>query len=150
MTMRALVRILPLVLTLIVGSAQAAGAPAPRAEIFDPAYLAQVLGSLLLVFGCLFGLAFVMKKLNGVPAGDRKSLRIVGSLKVGNREKIVLLDTGENQLLVGVAAGNVRTLYVYDAATSSAPSVGGPAAQAVTKKDFASLMPGSEVTGAQP
>lgn len=112
----------------------------PKTEIFSAAYMMQVAGSLLLVFGCLFGLVFVMKKLNGVPVGDRKSLRIVSSVKVGSREKIMLLDTGEGQVLVGVAAGSVRTLYVYSGAgkdgaqEQNVPSQDSPA-------DFSQFMP---------
>jgi len=112
-------------------SALAQGAEPPRADLFDSAYMVQVVGALLLVFGCLFGLAFVLKKLNGVPAGDRKSLRITSSVKVGAREKILLLDTGEKSLLVGVAAGNVRTLYVYE--NDAAPD-------GVSEADFSSVM----------
>lgn len=120
---------------------------APKTEIFSAAYLVQVAGSLLLVFGCLFGLVFVMKKLNGVPVGDRKSLRIVSSVKVGNREKIMLLDTGEGQVLVGVAAGSVRTLYVYSGTETSVgqelPSSSNSTSNAATEPaaDFAALMP---------
>lgn len=146
----ALPTLLPIVVFLVAtASVQAVGAEPPRAEIFDSAYLLQVIGSLLLVFGCLFGLAFFMKKMNGVPAGDRKSLRIVGSLKVGNREKIVLLDTGENQVLVGVAAGNVRTLYVYESPGEAGRDEGADQEESATTKDFASLMPAKDMAGAQ-
>ena len=93
-------------------SSAAAGDAKPL-EIFDTAYLIQVFGSLLLVFGCLFGLIFVLKKMNGLPNGDRKLIQVIGSVKVGSREKIVLLRAGEEQLLVGVAAGSVRTLHVF-------------------------------------
>ena len=82
-------------------------------EIFDTAYLFQVFGSLMLVFGCLFGLAFLLRKFNGMPMSDRKLIQIIGSAKVGTREKIVLLKAGELELLVGVAAGSVRTLHVF-------------------------------------
>lgn len=82
--------------------------------IFDTAYLIQVFGSLLFVCACLFGLLFVLKKMNGLPTTDRKLIQILGSVKVGSREKIVLLKAGEDQLLVGVAAGSVRTLHVFE------------------------------------
>lgn len=142
-----IIRLAPAALLCLAGSAYAAGGEPPRAEIFDSAYLMQVIGSLLLVFGCLFALAFVLKKMNGVPAGDRKSLRVVGSVKVGSREKILLLDTGENQVLIGVAAGNVRTLYVY----SGSPVADGDevATESRATTDFASLLPGRDMPGVQ-
>jgi flagellar protein FliO/FliZ len=101
--------------------AMAAGAAAERPEIFDSAYLVQVFGSLLFVFGCLFGLAFLFKKFNGIPMIDRKSIQVVGSVKVGSREKILLVNAGSQQLLLGVAAGSVRTLHVFDEPVGEQP-----------------------------
>lgn len=83
-------------------------------DLFSASYLLQVAGSLLLVFGALFGLAFFLKKFNGVPVGDRRALRILSSVKVGTREKLLVVDTGDAQLLIGVAAGSVRTLHVFE------------------------------------
>ena len=101
------------------GPAFAVVGESAAAEIFDTAYLLQVFGSLLLVFGCLFGLAFLLRKLNGMPMSDRKMIQIIGSAKVGAREKIVLLKAGELELLVGVAAGSVRTLHVFGEGSAS-------------------------------
>lgn len=119
--------------------AHAVVSEAPKTEIFGAAYMLQVAGSLLFVIGCLLALLFVVKKLNNAPVGDRKTLRILSSVKVGSREKIMLLDTGEAQVLVGVAAGGVRTLYVYQgsAADGVADIDNAPEAPA---NDFASLM----------
>ena len=72
----------------------------------------RVVGSLLLVFGCLFGVLYLLKRLNRLPVGEQRPLRVLASLKVGTREKVLLLESGNSQLLVGVAAGSVRTLHV--------------------------------------
>ena len=103
------------------------------AEIFDTAYLFQVFGSLLLVFACLFGLAFLLRRFNGLPMSDRKLIQIIGSAKVGSREKIVLLKAGEQELLVGVAAGSVRTLHVFGDGESSQQSLAKPSGDAFAK-----------------
>lgn len=110
-------------------------------EIFDTAYLLQVFGSLLLVFACLFGLVFLLKKLNGVPTGSRRAIQVLGSAKVGSREKILLLRAGEQHLLVGVAAGNVRTLHVFDG------PVEGLVADRTTGVEFSSLLGSSLPSG---
>ncbi len=83
-------------------------------SIFNTAYLFQVFGSLLVVFGCIFGLIFLLKKLNGLPVGQKAPIHVLGSVRVGSREKIVLIEAGEQQLLVGVATGNIRTLHTFD------------------------------------
>lgn len=120
------------------GSAFAVVGDSTPPEIFDTAYLFQVFGSLLVVFGCLFGLAFLLRKLNGMPMSDRKLIQIVGSAKVGAREKIVLLKAGELELLVGVAAGSVRTLHVFGDGETSQHGASGPAGE-----DFAKVLSSS-------
>jgi flagellar protein FliO/FliZ len=102
---------------LLLGWSQAAlAATAQEAppEIFGSGYVLQVLASLLLVFACLFGLLFLLRKLNGMPAASRRAIHVMGSVKVGSREKVILIRAGEQHLLVGVAAGSVRTLHAFD------------------------------------
>ncbi|MDX2462952.1 MAG: flagellar biosynthetic protein FliO [Porticoccus sp.] len=86
----------------------------PSVDIFNTAYLFQVFGSLLVVFGCIFGLIFLLKKLNGIPNSQKAPIRVLGAARVGAREKILLVEAGEQQLLVGVAAGSMRTLHTFD------------------------------------
>ena len=83
-------------------------------DIFNTAYLFQVFGSLLVVFGCIFGLIFLLKKMNGLPTNQKAPIRVLGTARVGAREKILLVEAGEQQLLVGVAAGSMRTLHTFD------------------------------------
>lgn len=112
----------------------AAAAGGEETSIYSTAYLVQVLGALLLVFGCLFGLLFLLKRVHGIPTTERKDINVVGSLKVGAREKILLVRADDHQLLVGVAAGSIRTLYVYH--SKSQLTAGNP----VHSEDFSSLL----------
>ena len=41
-------------------------------------------------------------------------MRVVSSVGVGQRERAVLLQVGEQQVLLGVGPGNVRALHVFD------------------------------------
>lgn len=82
-------------------------------ELFSAGYLAQVLGSLLLVFVCLLGVIYFLKRMNRVGGGSGNVLRVLGSAGVGQREKVVLIEAGGEQLLIGVAQGSVRTLHVF-------------------------------------
>jgi len=54
------------------------------------------------------------------------NLRALESIAIGMKERVVLVQAGEKQLLIGVAPGNVRTLHVFDEAiaptTQAAPS----------------------------
>ena len=83
-----------------------------------------------------------MKKMNHLPVNDRKHIRVISSVKVGSREKIMLVETGERQILVGVTSGSIRTLYAFDGAVDEENS--DPSSSA----DFASLLqPNSRVGG---
>ena len=121
----------PLLAAAADGAEAAARSAAP---VLDSGYIMQVVGSLALVLICLFGLLALMKKMNGIGSASHQSLAVLSSLKVGNREKILLLQVGQEQLLVGVAAGSVRTLHVLGD-SADAPAV------ASGTRDFASMLP---------
>jgi flagellar protein FliO/FliZ len=95
---------------LPAGALAATGSSAP--QLFTGAYLVQVLGSLLLVFLCLFAVVYLLRRFNRVGSVQGMPLRVLGSASVGTREKIVLVEAGKEQLLIGVAQGSVRTLHV--------------------------------------
>lgn len=102
-------------------------------ELFSVAYLARVLGSLLLVFTGLFAVIFVLRRVNRLGPDAAGPLRVIGAASVGQREKLVLVAVGERQLLLGVAPGAVRTLHVLEEPVA-AHEGGAPAV------DFAALL----------
>jgi flagellar protein FliO/FliZ len=106
--MRAALTVLPCLLPAAAGAATGSTAP----QLFTSAYLVQVLGSLLLVFLCLFAVVYLLRRFNRVGSVQGMPLRVLGSASVGTREKIVLVEAGSEQLLIGVAQGSVRTLHV--------------------------------------
>ena len=74
----------------------------------------QMFFGLLVVVALVFGMAWFMRRmgnLNGVTTGN---LKVLGGVSVGQRERIVLVQAGNTQLLVGVAPGEIRTLHVLD------------------------------------
>ncbi len=111
--------------------AGAAGGEMP--ELFSVGYLAQVLGSLLVVFICLFAVIFFLRRVNRIGPGAAGPLQVIGSANLGHREKVVLLQAGDQQLLLGVAPGTVRTLHVLEDPIAIAEN----ASQGV---DFASVL----------
>jgi flagellar protein FliO/FliZ len=103
-------------------------------ELFSAGYLAQVLGSLLLVFICLFAVIYLLRRVNRVGGSANSALRVIGSASVGQREKVVLIEAGKEQLLLGVAQGSVRTLHVFSEPVIDAGAVDNSA------PDFASVL----------
>ena len=94
----------------------AAVLPAPAAaDITSPAGGAAVLQALLglvLVIGLILGLAWLSRRLGAVPATG-KIMRVLAVLPVGPREKIVLVEVGGQQMMLGVTPGQINTLQVF-------------------------------------
>ncbi|MCI0668646.1 MAG: flagellar biosynthetic protein FliO [Methylococcaceae bacterium] len=58
--------------------------------------------------------AWLLRRFNRLSISHGNRLRILGGIPVGTRERVVLLQVGERQLLLGVAPGRVETLHVLE------------------------------------
>lgn len=74
----------------------------------------QVFLALAFVVGLIVLTAWVMRRYSSMPFGRQGALRLLAAVSVGQRERIVLIQAGETQMLIGVAQGQVRTLHVFD------------------------------------
>lgn len=71
----------------------------------------QMLLGLTAVIGLVFALAWVARRL-GVPGQSRSPLlRHVAALSVGSRERVIIVEAGEQWLVLGVTAHNIQTLH---------------------------------------
>lgn len=84
--------------------------------------LMQVTLSLLLVLGIVFAAAWATRRLRGFGRFGNSSLQVVTDLAVGAKERVVLVQVGKQQLLLGVAPGRVSTLHVLDEPVVPQPS----------------------------
>lgn len=89
-------------------------------------YILQILLSFVAVIAFIFGFAWLMRRSGRFGAAGGRGLRIVSSLSLGMREKIVVVKVGDTSLVVGVAPGQIRTLHVMegDASLPEAPPAG--------------------------
>jgi flagellar protein FliO/FliZ len=74
--------------------------------------LVQVLGSLGVVLALVLALAWLAKRLSRTRTAQTRGLRLIGGISLGAKERIVLVQVGDQQLLVGVAPGCLQTLHV--------------------------------------
>ena len=122
--------LLPLIALVFLATPAVAQEAAPAvspSSLFTGDYLLQVVGSFVVVILLLVAVLVMLKRFNGVSTSMGGDMRVVSSVGVGQRERAVLLQVGEQQVLLGVGPGNVRTLHVFDepavtTTTSSAPS----------------------------
>ena len=69
---------------------------------------------LLIVLSVFFLCAWGVRKLSGLTVSGAEKMRVVGGLSLGMREKIILLQVGKKQLVLGVTPGRIETLHVLE------------------------------------
>jgi flagellar protein FliO/FliZ len=75
--------------------------------------VAQTLLGLVAVLAAIVGLAWLLRRAGRLPAGAQSVIRVLGGARMGARERVVLVQVGETQMLLGVAPGRVQTLHVF-------------------------------------
>lgn len=69
---------------------------------------------LVIVLGVFFLCVWGMRKLSGLNVGSAEKIRMVGGLSLGMREKVIVLQVGTKQLILGVTPGRIETLLVLE------------------------------------
>lgn len=80
----------------------------------DTGQYLQMLLALLFIIGLIFMIAWAMRRMGNMPGASRGALRVLTGVSLGQRERVVLMQAGKTQLLLGVAPGQIRTLHVFD------------------------------------
>ncbi|AZE79804.1 flagellar biosynthetic protein FliO [Pseudomonas synxantha] len=74
--------------------------------------LTQLVLGLLLVVGLIFVLAWLMRRVQGIGPGNAQVIELVGSRALGPRDRLVLVQVGEEQILLGITPGRITPLHV--------------------------------------
>lgn len=93
------------------------------------ALLGQVTLVLILIIGIILLCAWFFRKLNGTSLGHSKLLNVVGSVAVGQRERVVIVEINDTWLVLGVAAGHVTKLHEMPAQERPEPQLNSFAAR---------------------
>jgi len=98
-------------------------ADVPAATPLGPELLQTTIG-LAIVLALIFGLAWLLRRVGPTGRGSGGVLRVVASHAVGQRERVVILEVGEQWLVLGVAPGRVNALQTLPrgAVPESAPA----------------------------
>ncbi len=110
-SMAGLLLALPLSALAAEPVAQAAAA-APVVGSGVGGQLTQLVLGLLLVVGLIFVLAWLMRRVQGVGPGNGQVIELNGSRALGARDRLVLVQVGEEQILLGITPGRITPLHV--------------------------------------
>ncbi len=73
--------------------------------------IVQIIFSLLLVLAAIVLVAWLLKRMNIAQQGSVRLLKVLGSVAIGQRERITLVEVNDTWLVVGVGPGQIRTLH---------------------------------------
>lgn len=76
--------------------------------------LASLVGGLLLILTLIYGLSWFVKRFSQGGFLQNPTMKIVSAMPLGTRERLMLVDVGGKQLLLGVTATQINTLHVFD------------------------------------
>lgn len=96
------------------GAADKAAVTLPAAAEPAIAGLLQVVLGLLVILLLIGGTAWLLRRFTHLQSTAQGNMKILGGLPLGPRERVVLIQVGDKQLLVGVAPGRVQTLHVLE------------------------------------
>ncbi|SDA91664.1 flagellar protein FliO/FliZ [Pseudomonas sp. NFACC15-1] len=100
-------------LSVLAAEPVATAAVAPAAGNGVAGQLAQLVLGLLLVLGLIFFLAWLLRRVQQAgPAGKGQVIDIVGSRALGPRDRLVLVQVGNEQILLGLSPGTITALHV--------------------------------------
>jgi len=69
---------------------------------------------LIIVLAVFFSCVWLMKKMGALPVNNKNAMKVIGGLSLGMREKLVLVQIGDKQLVLGVAPGKIDKLLVLE------------------------------------
>jgi flagellar protein FliO/FliZ len=70
----------------------------------------QLLFGMVVVLGLLMGIAWWLKRFGPVRGVSTSAAKIVGGVSVGTRERVMVVEVGDQWIVIGVAPGSVNAL----------------------------------------
>nr|WP_286184329.1 flagellar biosynthetic protein FliO [Pantoea sp. Cy-639] len=67
---------------------------------------------LLLVVGLIFFLAWLLRRMQSTAQRGVQAIEIVGSRAIGPRDRLLLVQVGKEQILIGHTPGSIEALHV--------------------------------------
>ena len=90
----------------------AAAVVAPSGGANAAGQLTQLVLGLLLVLGLIFLLAWLLRRVQNAAPGGGQVIEILGSRTLGPRDRLLLIQVGKEQILIGHSPGSIEALHV--------------------------------------
>lgn len=107
-------------------------------KVNSSSQLANLIGGLALILVLIYGLSWFVKRFTQGGFMHNPNMKIISTMPLGTRERLVLIDVAGKQLLLGVTANQINSLHVFDEPLVQ-PEQSPPAASEFSQKLMAIL-----------
>lgn len=83
----------------------------PAVDPLSSTYLLKLTTGLVFIVLLIFALAWLMKKMQLTQHSQHGLIHIVSAISVGHRDRIALIQVGDEQILVGLTPGRMQKLH---------------------------------------
>ncbi|MBF6621955.1 MAG: flagellar biosynthetic protein FliO [Pseudomonadales bacterium 32-61-5] len=105
----------PAFLTLLLALPVMAAEPSANMSGVDMGgQMTKLLLGLLLVIGLIFLLAWVLRRMQQFNPRSNQAIKLISSHALGPRERLLLVQVGSEQILLGLSAGRITPLHVLE------------------------------------
>lgn len=115
---------------LLLLSPSAFGAPSAPSSQFE---WATTFGSLLFVIALILLMAWLLKRMQVPTMTNQKGLNVVRQVAVGTRERLLIVQAGEEQFLVGVTPQSIQLISKLEKPLSQEELATSPFASQLTQ-----------------
>ncbi|MFZ6686189.1 flagellar biosynthetic protein FliO [Undibacterium sp. SXout11W] len=70
----------------------------------------QIAGALVFILLLMFGSAWLLKRIGPITSGNKISLKVIGGINVGTRERVLVVEVDDQWMILGVTANNISNL----------------------------------------
>ncbi len=74
----------------------------------------QMIVGLSVVLAILIGGAWLLRRFISLPATTHSPLKIITGLSLSPRDRLIVIQVGDRQLLLGLSPGRIQTLHVLE------------------------------------
>lgn len=78
-------------------------------------HLVDVTLALMGIIGLIFAISWFVKRFSQGSFSANAHIKVISAMPLGTRERIVLIEAGGQQLLLGITSTNINTLHVFEA-----------------------------------
>jgi len=105
----------------VIAAGVAKAAPVGQHAPSAPGLFGAVM-ALLLVLALIVGLGWLLKRMPGSRFRQAEGLKVVANLTLGAKERVAVVEVNGQQLLLGITAGAISTLYQLPEPLPQAPA----------------------------